>query len=517
MRRLKDFSLKEKDFTQLFKTLSKEAPTRKEVDDYLSDIGFKDFNRAYQFLEYLTTQDTASLKVMEEIFPSLLSELNRSIEPDNALFFFTEFLNNYPDPLRLLWHFKDKINHMSIIITLFSTSPYLSSLLIKNPLFYDELFIDEKLFQTYTRKSQRQQLNDILEARKNKDFRSLLLYYKNFEYVRLGIRNIMGMCGYREFSNELSNTAEFILLKSSEHLFNQLVQIKSKPKNDYAYIFLGKLSSKMMHFGSDLDMIFVIDTREDQPVDHETNQFYVTFLSELTNFLKGTNLENFLYDIDLRLRPSGKSAQIIVSLNALKKYFRNKADIWERMVYLRSRIYAKNSDLTKRLRSLINDFVFSPVEDEVLLKEIRKMRRRIIDNLPLRKEMIPVNFFIKKGRGGLMDIEFISIYLSLLHSTVDKPIKHFSILGLLNKLYHDQILSSQRYIILRDRYIYLLWVQNGLRIVFGLKQKSLPREWEGRNRLALFLGYSGEEEFMDKYNLFTSQVYQVFDEVFYGS
>jgi glutamate-ammonia-ligase adenylyltransferase len=186
----------------------------------------------------------------------------------------------------------------------------------------------------------------------------------------------------------------------------------------FAVIGYGKLAGLELGYGSDLDLVFLHDsagphqeTDGDPPVDNE--RFFGRLVQRLIHFLTIQTSSGRLYEVDTRLRPSGKSGLLVTSLDAFRHYQTTEAWVWEHQALLRSRALAGSAAVCAGFERIRREVLVAHVDRGKLKVEVARMRRRMRSELTLAK---PGSFDLKQDAGGIADIEFLIDYWVLAHS-----------------------------------------------------------------------------------------------------
>jgi glutamate-ammonia-ligase adenylyltransferase len=183
-----------------------------------------------------------------------------------------------------------------------------------------------------------------------------------------------------------------------------------------AVLGLGKLGSREMSATSDLDLIFVYDIppgleASDGPQPLPPIQYYTRLSSKIVTALTALTNEGPLYEVDMRLRPSGRAGPLANSLEGFESYHAQSAWTWEHMALTRARVIHGPADLVERLRRIILETLLRPRDPEGLVRDVADMRDRIARHAPAKS---PWDF--KHLPGGLFDIDFVAQYLALRHA-----------------------------------------------------------------------------------------------------
>lgn len=217
---------------------------------------------------------------------------------------------------------------------------------------------------------------------------------------------------------------------------------------------LGKLGGKGMDYGSDLDIIFIVDK---QSQDHH-QKICETFLRVISGFTREGNL----YRIDLRLRPYGKDGALYISSNAFLEYLREKSAIWEWLAYIKLRsIRPETKYLEQKAREIIHGRAKS-VDFKILKEETKKIRRL----LEQQKSGKSKAFNLKFSAGGKLDVYFATRFIQLRDAIFDED-EDRSTLGILKRLYKMGSIDFESYKAFYEGYDFLNRLDHALRMIVG--------------------------------------------------
>ena len=171
------------------------------------------------------------------------------------------------------------------------------------------------------------------------------------------------------------------------------------PAASWAVVALGKLGGEELTIHSDLDLVFVYEDRN-EPSDADAH--WQTFVERAQKFLAAPTAEGVAYRIDTRLRPEGTKGPLAAPFDALARYFAERAEPWERLAWTRAQVLVGSRDLSVRLRTLVETFVYGPWKPEIppYMHHLRMRMER-----ELARDASKLDF--KVGPGGLVDIDFI--------------------------------------------------------------------------------------------------------------
>jgi glutamate-ammonia-ligase adenylyltransferase len=393
----------------------------------LTDCGFKDAQKAFRVLRefvegpgYVHVSERTkglAFNLLPRLFALCPGEAGRGVptaprarqepplsDPDRVVTRLDSFISAYGARAILfeLWNSNPAI--FELLVGLFDRSEFLAELAIRTPDLVDELVTSGRLRQ---RKTSEETLSDLRHGLRDKDQFLWLRRYHQAELMRIGLRDILGMADFEQYLVELSALADACLQYALE-----VVMRKNKIKTpSFAIIGLGKLGGAEIDYGSDLDIIFVADSKvKNLPALAKLAIQVMELVSRRTE-------QGMTFHTDARLRPDGEKGLLVNTLDAYEEYYRQRAALWEIQSLTRTRPIAGNFDLGtqfQKLAATLTNFsrpsrplaTYSPDWKH----KIHQMRMRIEkERTPRGKEELA----IKTGAGGLMDAEFIAQALCL--------------------------------------------------------------------------------------------------------
>ena len=251
--------------------------------------------------------------------------------------------------------------------------------------------------------------------------------FKQAAAFRVGVLDLARGLPLMRVSDLLTGIAELVIDRSLEHVWEELVAEYGSPgcsvdgrrvPAGFAVIAYGKLAGLEMSYSSDLDLVFVYDAQgEDQVTDGPRSisnpDFFFRVARRVITVLTTRSITGRMYEVDTRLRPSGRSGMLVSSLQALETYQRESAWTWEHQALLRSRAIAGAPNVRDSFESLRMRTLREAVRRDNLRTRVTEMRQRMLADAP---RVGKGRFGIKHARGGLQDIEFIVQYLVLNHA-----------------------------------------------------------------------------------------------------
>jgi glutamate-ammonia-ligase adenylyltransferase len=473
------------------------------VKDMLTERRFEDVERAYENLQSLRRgPESGNLtergrRILEKIAPLLLQEIFLSPDPDMALANLERFLVIIGTRSSYYALLAENRETLKLLVSLFGMSEFLSKILIGHPELLDSLVGRGYASTLKSKDMMSMELDGLLERTGYfEDQLDLLRRYRNEEFLRIGLNDIHGKLGQGEATAQLTVLGE-ACLGAAYHLAVQELKRFGRPmfrfeggnaEASLAVVGLGKLGGGDLNYHSDLDIIFVYDRQgstngEKQISNHE---YFAKLAQKIISILSMQTREGYVYKIDTRLRPSGNAGPLVTSLDSFLEYHRKEAQIWERQALTKARVVLGDERLGVQLHDVIRHTVYGSSIDDEGRREIHRLRMRMENELAREKSG---SYNIKTGRGGIVDVEFITQYLQLkfgrgypeLRTTnTIVALKEIGVLGLLPDNNAEALLSG---------FTFLRRLENRLRIIHDYSANDLAGSKSYMNKLARRLGY----------------------------
>ena len=314
---------------------------------------------------------------------------------------------------------------------LFAASSWVAQTLTQIPSLLDELLSPSTLYSLPERNSLRDELRQRLLRLEPDDVEvhmETMRYFRLAHNLQVAACEIVGSLPLMKVSDYLTFTAEVVLEQTFQLAWRLIVERHGYPPevSDESPHFLivgyGKLGGIEMSYSSDLDLVFIYDvdaqamTDGQRPVDSQT--FYTRLGQKIIHLLNARTLSGQLYEVDMRLRPSGNSGLLVSSLAAYSRYQQNDAWVWEHQALVRARPIVGDTFLVDHFISLRRKVLNQERDVSALKVEVIKMREKMREHLGVRpksKGNSPENteFHLKQDAGGIVDIEFMVQYAVL--------------------------------------------------------------------------------------------------------
>ncbi len=301
--------------------------------------------------------------------------------------------------------------------------------------------------------------NDATEERLN----ALALFRRNALF-RIAVADVSDVIPIMQVSDRLTHVAELVLGEALDLARRDLERQFGQPccridgvrrPAEFGIIAYGKLAGFELSYTSDLDLVFVHDSfGEEQVTDGarsiDNAVYFARLVRRFVHLLSTRTVSGALYEVDTRLRPSGRSGLLVTSLDAFERYQAENAWTWEHQALLRSRPVAGVAGLAERFFDVRATTLRERIRRESLSEDVQSMRRRMRKTLDRSDRE---QFDLKHGRGGIGDIEFIVQYL-VLHGANEHPalIHYPDIIRQIEALEAAQCLDAATAKALRDAY-----------------------------------------------------------------
>lgn len=316
------------------------------------------------------------------------------------------------------------------LLILFQASPWIAQQLTKHPVLLDELVNTDTLYAVPEREVLQQDLRQQVLRLEWDDLdghMEALRYFRAAHVLRIAASEVTDRMPLMKVSDYLTFLAEAILEHVVELCWQNLTAKHGKPirtngepcDKDFLVVGYGKLGGIELGHGSDLDLVFIHDGSPSDATDGAKpiagQMFFNRLGQRIIHVLSTVTVSGELYEVDMRLRPSGNSGLLVTSLAAFIQYQHKDAWTWEHQAIVRARAVAGDADLAKKFATQRNQLLALERDRAQLRVEVKSMRQKMADNLlPAGAEKGKTPFFhLKQGSGGIVDIEFMVQYTVL--------------------------------------------------------------------------------------------------------
>jgi glutamate-ammonia-ligase adenylyltransferase len=481
-------------------------PDEATVRAVLGRYPFRDLAGAYQNLARLAQEEVPYLShrrcrhFLASIAPPLLRAVAATPDPDRTLNDFERVTASLGGKAVLYELFSFNPASLKLMVDICSTSPYLCAILVNNPGMLDELMDTLVLDERRTPEALRAELTELLRGASDPD--PILHSFQDKELLRVGVRDVLGKDDLRETTAAISDIATTLLNGVFDAAEAHVAARHGTPfvadgvPCDYAVLALGKLGGREIGYHSDLDLLILYEgdgtTRAAAGGAKPTTnfQFFTQLAQRGIRQLGEPGPLGRLYQVDMRLRPTGHGGSLVVPMCAFRRYTEaaGPCRLWERQALARARVVRCSGPFAAVATAAVREAVTGKPWCPAAADEIAAMRERMEPAAGV------VN--VKRSPGGLVDIEFL-VQLHQLRSGRDHPdVLEPNIPAALDALAAAGLLPGDTASTLRSSYLFLRSAELRLRVVTDRATNEVPDSPGDRVKLAGRMGFASVSEML---------------------
>lgn len=362
-------------------------------------------------------------------------------------------------------------------------SPFLSQMLINNPGMIDDLLDSLILNRPRSLADLRAELKELLRGVGDPvAVESIRHSFQDKEVLRIAVRDLLGKDDIRAVTAALSDLAEVLLDDVADRELQEMRR-HFGDAGPHVVLALGKLGGREMSYHSDLDLVVIYAeegrTSGPKPLDHY--EYFAEYTRRLIKTLSQHGPLGRLYAVDMRLRPTGQSGSLAIPLEEFRRYFAGLgAQVWERQSLVRGRVVHGVNDMAAMTMGAVHEAMFGTPDPSTILNEVRGMRERLEATAPERS--------LKRGPGGMADVEFAVQALHLLHGRRRPEICRTNMWDALDSFHEAGLLSPSDHESLFAGYSFHRRAEARLRIVTNRPLTEYPETADELERLAHRIG-----------------------------
>jgi len=468
-------------------------PNQAASEFALADLRLQDPERAARNLALIAGRVPAGVA---NAIQALLPE---SPDPDTALNLFERLTGQAsPEILQLLDRHRTLVHYG---LSVLGYSHFLGETLIQNPDIFHVLQRESALDRTFSREDYREAFARFHSRSFDTDVPLLLARFKRREYIRIMLRDTLGIATLAETTAEISALADVLIEEALSETEAELRKRHGAPQHldtegrrvgtPIAVLSLGKLGGNELNYSSDIDLLFLYDDSNDAGAGVISNrEFFVRVAQGVTDVLSRMTREGSAFRIDLRLRPQGREGEPAVGLRNALRYYAETARDWELQAMIKVRHSAGDLHLARRFIRGVQPFVytehinFAAIETALEALDRISARRR---HAAARGSTTDV----KLDRGGLRDIEFLVQCLQRVYGGKERWLRSGGTLFSLQKLHDKGHISGKDFHELTTAYEFLRRLEHRLQLRYGQQTHRLPSSEE---ELAILFRSMGEHD-----------------------
>jgi glutamate-ammonia-ligase adenylyltransferase len=488
------------------------APKDERIASVLGKFGFQDVKSAYRNLMLLAKEEIPFLSSLRcrhflaSIAPSLLKEIASAPDPDMALVNL-ERVTASLGAKGVLWEsFSVNPPLLKLYVQLCSWSQFLSDILISNPGMIDELLDVLAMGEEFSLDELETELDVLLRGAQDVD--PILHGFKNTKLLAIGIQDVLGKQDVRRTCSRLSHLAEVTVRRIADWHYRKMLNEHGLPMLPggsaaggqgwaaarYVLLGLGKFGGDELGYHSDLDMVLVYEG-DGQTVPHlgeptagkiDNFQFFSELAQRIIRTASWMGPLGRLYPVDLRLRPTGGSGSLVSPLGRFEQYYSGgSAQGWEFQALTRARVVHGDPTFAWRVSATVRRILQGFCCPPTFIDELYQMRKRLEQSRKAND--------LKRGQGGVADVEFAVQFMQLKHAAVHPSILEPNVWKCLTRIGESHLWTAERVNLFREGYTFLRRLESRIRIVQNLSRNELPEAEADVRKLALRMGYEGSE------------------------
>jgi glutamate-ammonia-ligase adenylyltransferase len=456
-------------------------------------ISKKTYKFSTEFVKKLTDQ-TAGI-----IPPDIFDKIIGLFESEATSCFFT--FNSESNLLRIISAMYDKStlllecikfpHHVEILISIATNSNYLTDILVRNPEYFywivNPSTLDYKIDQvSFISQVQKTVLPFKSFHAKVNSLRSL----KRKEVLRIGVKDIFQKKPLEEITGELSVLAKSITSVLFELCYSEILNKYSiqNPAQKNCLIALGKLGGNELNYSSDIDLIVFFDVNSELPNKKTYGEILIEAVHLFIESASSITGSGFLYRVDFRLRPDGKTSFLSREMNDYLNYYESRGEDWERQMLIKMDFVAGSFSLFESFASYLKPFIYPLSFSTSPVEQIKKLKSDIEKKLGNDEN-------IKLIPGGIRDIEFSVQALQLLNGGKNKHLRTPNTITAIKNLCSEHLLTDIEASDLLNAYILYRRIEHYLQLMNDSQTHIIPKEGELLHKLSSFLGFDNVSAF----------------------
>lgn len=440
------------------------------------------------------------------VYESLAPLLATSPNPDAAVNQFERLAESASPELFRLLEKHPFLIHYAIVV--FGYSPWLGETMIYNPDLFPSFVRDKSLDRTHSREEFHESFARFRSRSFETDMAALLARFKKREYVRIMLRDVLGVATLAETTAELSALADVLIEEALGEIHVQLRRRFGTPReldgegrlvdSHFAVLSLGKLGGNELNYSSDIDLLYLYDGgMEPEGAAISNREYFIRLAQQTTELLSRHTREGPVFRIDLRLRPQGNEGEPAVPLPHAVHYYSRVAHDWELQAMIKARHSAGDVALARELLRAVQPYVYQEDLNFVAIKTALDTREKIGSRRRRRLLEQPGEggIDVKIDHGGIRDIEFLVQCLQRIYGGSESWLRSRGTMFALQKLHDKEHISGKDFHNLTNAYEFLRNLEHRLQLLHGQQTHRLPQSRAELQSLARSLAPEGTTAF----------------------
>ena len=373
---------------------------------------------------YPALRSERAVETFERLRPGIIERLNRAARPSEALIQFDRFLKGLPAGVQLFALFDSNRHLVDLLIDICATAPGLATHLSRNPGVLDAVLGGSFFDDWPGAEALASELSPRLAA--IDDYEDQLVEARRWSkewHFRIGVHHLRGLIGPGQAAAQYAQLARAVLTGLFPTIAAEFARRHGPmPGRGAVVLGMGSLGAGGLHAASDLDLIVIYDADGVESSDGRrplaARTYYARLTQSLVTALSARMTGGQLYEVDMRLRPSGRQGPVATSLTSFMSYQRNEAWTWEHLALTRASVVAGTPDLAQKIEGFRRELLSGPRDRDQILTDWTDMRRRLAEAKPAKGP-----WDVKSGPGGMLDIELAVQTAALLSGAPETALK----------------------------------------------------------------------------------------------
>jgi glutamate-ammonia-ligase adenylyltransferase len=406
--------------------------------------------RRWQSGEYRSLRGETARQAIAELAPLLIERFADVENPDGAFVALDRFIAALQG-VRLLPLLRLNPDLVGLIALILGTAPRLANILASHPHVMDAL-IEPSFFGALPDEDKLAAglALSLAEAQSYEDFLDRIRIFGQEHLFLIGVRILSGTATAEQAGEVYARLADILIRALHRAVEDEFAKVHGRiAGQETALIAMGKLGGREMTAASDLDLILIYDFDAEHPDSDGARplygaQYFARLTQRLISALTAQTNYGKLYDVDMRLRPSGRSGPVATQIDSFASYQENEAWTWEHMALTRARVVSASPAFARRIERVIADVLRRERNTGSIAGDVAEMRRAIAA-----EKGEDERWNLKYAAGALIDIEFIAQYLQIVHAAAQPDILDTSTARVLDKAWRSGVLSTEDAEVLR--------------------------------------------------------------------
>lgn len=375
--------------------------------------------RGWHHGRYAAVRSAKARERLTEVQAVLIEALAQTANPDSAFASFDRFLEQLPAGIQLFSLLRANPSLLRLVADIMGSAPRLAGILSRRRRVIDAV-LDPRVIGMLPTAEELEVLvrEEIASATDFQEVLDRARVIGNEQGFLIGVRILSGIIVASQAGGAYALLTDHLICALQDAVEADFVRVHGRiPGGAAAVVAMGKLGGREMTAASDLDLIVVYDyapdaVQSDGAHPLAPSQYYARLTQRLISALSSPTAEGRLYDVDMRLRPSGHKGPVATQLSSFIEYQATSAWTWEHMALTRARVITGTPGMRGKVEQAVRDVLVRPRDRSRIAADVRDMRDRIAA-----EKGTDELWDLKQVRGGIVDIEFMTQYLQLIHAS----------------------------------------------------------------------------------------------------